>query len=95
MTSADCLDGASTVSAVVCKPLKTLASTVASTVPRRFDGRWQVIENVASTVLDGPLSSHPHTPIAPGRERLGAPLGFSFSLVIFVRAGGRRRAATA
>ena len=54
-----------TVGTVPCNPLKSLASTVASTVPRRFGRPAQPIEVIASTVLDGPLSRTPHTPYSP------------------------------
>ena len=57
----------STVSTVVCNPLKSFRSTVASTVPQRFVTHLQPIDVAASTVLDGPLSRNPHTPRAlPG-----------------------------
>lgn len=56
------LAGASTIETVPHNPLKSFRSTVASTLPRRFDGSLQAFENVTSTVLDGPLSRNPHTP---------------------------------
>jgi hypothetical protein len=69
----------STVSTVACNHLKSFISTVASTVPRRFDGHQQPTDIIASTVLHGPLSPHPHTPIALAGALGRRPPGF-FSL---------------
>ena len=76
----DAIDAASPVETVPHNPLKSFRSTVASTLPRRFDGSLQACENVASTVLDGPLSGNPRacTPIAPKRARaIARPRGRS------------------
>lgn len=66
----------STVSTVVCNPLKPLVSTVASTVPPRFGARIQPIDVATSTVLHGPLRWNPHTPIALTGGIWGPPEGF-------------------
>lgn len=65
----------STVEAVICNPLKSLASTVASTVPRRFARCLQAFEIITSTVLDGPLSGNPHTPYSPKGSARALPTG--------------------
>jgi hypothetical protein len=72
------LAGASTVETVPHNPLKSFKSTVASTLPRRFDGSLQAFENVTSTVLDGPLSRNPHTPYSAKKARaIARPRGRS------------------